>query len=538
MGLFGPTIIKEFEDREPGYYFQVLLTRPKDNKIPVNPTRMWETEKEAVNDLPYIVPKLVERDPKEKDSLIIRDASILTKYIYIAKVEKPSRIDIGYGKIDDIEQDTLQRCLTRNNIMFKVKLQNSLISASRNKVLNIAYIDMKDSLKNTEFTKKCVKFVFKEDGHSYDRFVSGLDDSLYVASYDAHIGIPNPRRNVPMLDKFYSELHDAVNAANNEILRMGFKLELTGDWDRGIIVLESLSSSIGESNIIYEEPSTLKIDGKPVDDEGEEDDNTNYAIENEPEEDTQEEPPTENPAPEEGQEEPPADEPVNEEEPAEDDAPTDYRIPDNAGEDDPTEDEGGEDPAPEGDEGGDENPPAEGGDDPTPEGDEEPTEGEDDAPTDYRVNTADAEDGEGGDEQPATDAGDTEEQPAEGEETEEGEDPEAKTQEDEIFSDMSPEQRRIQDEELKDNYIKLYNTIGDLIGRLNQIAVNNATREPIGFVQSQLNDLKQYVFKYLTEVYSTKTYIENNINYQQYLVILSNINNLLIQLNVKSTDID
>ena len=503
---------------------------------------MWETEKEAVEDLPYIIPRLIERDPKEKDALIVRDASILTKYIYIAKVEKPNRMDSSYAKIDEIEQDTLQRCLTRNNIMFKVKLQNNLVSASRNKVVKLAIMDMKDSLKNTEFTKRCVKYIFKDDGYSYDRFISGLDDSLGLAYYDAHLGIPNPRRNVPMLDKFYSELHDAVNAANNDILRMGFKLELSGDWDRGVVVLNSLASSIGESNIIYEEPSTLKIDGKPADEDGEEDDNTNYAIEDEPEEEAPEEAPAE-PA---QQEEPPVEE-EQPEEPAEDepeDAPaTDYRIPDNAGEEEPPAEEGeeapAEEPAPEGE--GDDAPPtdyrvdtadAEGGEEPAPEeGEETPAEGEDggedDGPTDYRVNTADAEEG-----------GDEEAQPTADDETEDGQEDQVKTQEDEIFANMTPEQRKVQDEELKENYIRLYNTIGDLISRLNQLSVDNTSREPISFVQNQLNDMKEYVYKYLSDVYSTKTYIENNINYQQYLVILSNINNLLTQLSVKSSDID
>ncbi len=532
MGLFGPsiTIVKEFEDKEPGYYFQVLLSRPKENKIQVNPTRMWETEKEAINDLPYIIPKLVVRDPKEPDSLIIRDASILTKYIYIAKIEKPNRIDMQYAKIDDIEQDTVQRCLNKNNIMFKVKLQNNLVTANRNKVVNTAIIDLKDSLKDTEFTKKCVKYTIKTDSE-YERFISGLIDSVIIASYNAFLGIPNPRRNVELLEKFYGELHDAVNTANSETLRMGYRLNLSGEWDRGNIILESLSSAFGESNIIYEDPSTLRIDGQPADEDGEDDDNTNYAIADEPEE--EEETPAEEPA----NEEPPAEETPQEdetpEEPA-DDAPTDYKIPDDAGgeEDAPAEEEPAEgegEAAPEGEEGGDT--PAEG-----EPADEEPAEGEDDGPTDYKIDT-DNPDAEGdGDEAPADDNTDA----GEGAADDEGDNPdnEIKTQEDEIFSDMSPEQRRIQDEELKENYIKLYNTIGDLIGRLNQITVDNESREPIAFVVNQLTDMKQFVFKYLSEVYSTKTYIENNINYQQYLVILSNINELLLKLNIKSSDID
>lgn len=541
MGLFGPTIIREFEDKEPGYYFQVFLTRPKESKVRVNPIRMWETEKEALMDLPFIIPKFIERDSRDPDSFCITDASILVKTIFICKIEKPTKMGVEYAKIEDIEQDSLQRYLNKNNIMFKVKLQNSLVGASRNKIINIAILDIRDSLKNTEFTRKCVDYTFKNDGISYERFVTGYIDSIILANYDAYIGIPNPRRNVELLDKFYSELHDAVNSANSDILKMGFKINLLGAWDRGSLVLEPLSVSIGESNIIYEDPSNLKIDGQSVDDEGEDDDNTDYSIQDEPsEEDTQIEDGEPNPnEPEEGEtaEEQPAegDEPAEGEE---DDSATDYRIPDNADEepedDTETQETEGEEP--------EQNEPEEGEttDDQPAEGDE-PVEGEeDDAATDYRVNTDDAE-GSGEDDGNISDdnqdSGDTSEDGSDNNEGQSEED-EAKAQEDEIFSNMSPEQRRIQDEELKENYVKLYNTIGDLIGRLEQIGTNNSTREPLTFAQNQLIDLKYFVFKYLSEVYSTKTYIENNINYQQYLAILSNINNLLTQLTTKSVDID
>lgn len=532
MGLFGKSLIIEFEGREPGYYFQVFVTRPKENRVPVTVTRMWETEKDALKDLSFIVPTLIMKDPSDPDNLIFKDSTILNKNIYIAKIEKPDRVDNRYAKIEDIEYDTIKRYLDRNGIMYRVKLKNTQIVTSRSRIVQIAIMDIKNSLKDTEFTKKCIRYNFKEDDISYDRFTSGISDSLTLANYSTYSGIPNPKNNTKMLDVFYSELHDAINEANRDINRFGYKLELSGGWDMGIIYIESISSIFDESQMIYEDPTNLKIDGQPADDENtEEDDNTNYSIQSEPDEeettDQPEEPPQEDPEPD--QEEDP--EPVEDDNPegtTEDEETADYRIPDTAEDDteeettqddnvDTAEDQGGEESATDDGE----------------EGNVDTTE-DDEESTDYRVNAGSDE------EKPSEDNSTEGEATDDNVETgdEETSEDENKETEDEIFSDMNPEQRRIQDEELKENYIRLYNTIGDLINRLDQVSVNNFTREPMDFVQKQLIDMKDFVFKYLSEVYSTKTYIENNINYQQYLVILSNINNLLVQLNTKSSDIE
>ena len=534
------TTLREFEDSEFGYYFQVFLTRPTSNKTNVS-SKMWETEKDALSDLPDLVPSLVQRDPKEKDALIIKDSNMLNKFIYVGKIKKPSRMDEPYVKIEDIEKDTLMNYLSKNGIMFKLKIKDGFLSSNRGRVLNIALMDMKDNLKNSEYAKKCVKYTFKDDNYGYERFISKLEDRIIFAEYSAYRGIPNPKNNIDKLDKLFNELRTAIHNTNSDIIGMGFKLSMSDSWENGVIYLETISS-IREATVIYEEPGDIKINGQPAEDE-EDGDQANYRIEDEPEEDNAAE---DNTNDDNNTEETADDATENQETEettddnaaeGEEDDQADYRIPDNAEdapEDDNQNDEGGEEDTQETPDEGE-------------EGDTQETPEEDDnegGEADYRVDTTgDEETGEdnnadntGGDDNADNTGGDdnVEETDDNGQE---GQD-DVKSKENEMLSNLDPEQRRIQDSELKKNYINLYNTIGDIILRLNKISTSSSNKSPMYFIQNQLNDLKEYVYNYLSNVYSTKTYIENNINYEQYLVILSNINNLLIQLNVKSTDTD
>lgn len=524
------TTLREFEDSEFGYYFQVFLTRPTSNKTNVS-SKMWETEKDALSDLPDLVPSLVQRDPKEKDALIIKDSNMLNKFIYVGKIKKPNRMDEPYVKIEDIEKDTLMNYLSKNGIMFKLKIKDGFLNSNRGRVLNIALMDMKDNLKNSEYAKKCVKYTFKDDNYGYERFISKLEDRILFAEYSAYRGIPNPKNNIDKLDKFFNELRTAIHNTNTDVIGMGFRLSMSEGWDSGLIYLETISS-LRETTVIYEEPGDIKINGQPAEDE-EDGDQANYKIEDEPEEDNITKDDTNNNTEEtaddatENQETEEENTDDNTAEGEEDDQ-ADYRIPDDA-EDAPEDDNQNE----ESKEGDTQDTPEENGEEET-----QGTPNEDDneeGEADYRVDTT-------GDEETTED--DNVDETGEDDNVDETDDNgqeeqnNAKSKENEMLSNLEPEQRRIQDSELKENYIKLYNTIGDIILRLNKVSTSSSNKSPMYFIQNQLNDLKEYVYNYLSNVYSTKTYIENNINYEQYLVILSNINSLLIQLNVKSTDTD
>lgn len=293
----------------------------------------------------------------------------------------------------------------------------------------------------------------------------------------------------------------------------------------------------------------LSINGQKV--ESEEDPaDTNY----EDDEGTTpaETPPAEAPA----AEEPPATEPAAEPAPEGDAAPAtdeppaegeeetpDYDIPDDAEPASEPAPEGGEDATPDyseegnADEGGEE-PPAEGdtGDNETPNYDEEGDDaGGGEATPDYE--------GGGDDETPNYDDND-------GEVSSDGEDAETsdgtigdeggeegasgsqlmndlKSMEDEIFADLSPEQKDIRDNELKQRYIDLYSVIDDAERRINNIIKSEATAEILEFITRKMNELKNLIHHNLTKVYDTRTYTENEAALQECIAMMNVICQML-----------
>lgn len=182
-------------------------------------------------------------------------------------------------------------------------------------------------------------------------------------------------------------------------------------------------------------------------------------------------------------------------------------------------------------------------DDAEPEGgDTTPAGGGDDAGEDY---TQDAEGGgdiEGGD-----DTGEDYTQDTGGNDTSEGdgndessEDPSSekinsslKDKEDELFADLSDEQKAIRDSELKGCFAELYNSVNEIIERINNVHKTEYTLDVFEFISGKLNELKSLIHYYLTVTFDTKSYIENQISYQECLAILNTINEML--KNVKKS---
>ena len=102
--------------------------------------------------------------------------------------------------------------------------------------------------------------------------------------------------------------------------------------------------------------------------------------------------------------------------------------------------------------------------------------------------------------------------------------------EEEIFKDLTQDQIDIKHQELKTNFGKIYDTTSSLIDRLNDIPTNDTYMASINFVSNQLADLRQMVTDYMNNVYSTKSYMENSINYNKFLMTLKGINDILEEI--------
>lgn len=103
--------------------------------------------------------------------------------------------------------------------------------------------------------------------------------------------------------------------------------------------------------------------------------------------------------------------------------------------------------------------------------------------------------------------------------------------ENELFKDLTPDQVDLKHKELKKNFGELYDSIANIVDRVNEIPNNDAFTTAIGFVSNQLSDLKQMVADYMNDVYSTKSYMENAMNYNKFLATLNGIKDILEEIN-------
>ena len=102
--------------------------------------------------------------------------------------------------------------------------------------------------------------------------------------------------------------------------------------------------------------------------------------------------------------------------------------------------------------------------------------------------------------------------------------------EDELFSSLTPEQIAIKNHELKENFTDLYSIIGSTLVRINDIAKTNDNINILKFITEKLIELREMIDFNITTAYQTRTYIENNIIYQQCIATLNAISQIIDQI--------
>lgn len=106
----------------------------------------------------------------------------------------------------------------------------------------------------------------------------------------------------------------------------------------------------------------------------------------------------------------------------------------------------------------------------------------------------------------------------------------------ELFDKMTPEQKKIKIETLKQNYIDLFNRCDTILDTLTEAnPEDESTSKIFVFIQNTLSEMKENIHDYLTKTFDTKGYIENDAQFKQYLVIIDSIDKLLENL-VKTDD--
>lgn len=99
--------------------------------------------------------------------------------------------------------------------------------------------------------------------------------------------------------------------------------------------------------------------------------------------------------------------------------------------------------------------------------------------------------------------------------------------EEELFSSLTPEQIAIKNHELKNQFIELYSIIGSTLVRINDISKTNENINVLKFITEKLLELREMIDFNITTAYQTRTYIENNIIYQQCIATLNAIGDII-----------
>ena len=107
----------------------------------------------------------------------------------------------------------------------------------------------------------------------------------------------------------------------------------------------------------------------------------------------------------------------------------------------------------------------------------------------------------------------------------------ARGMEQELFQDLTPDQIDLKHKELKNKYLELYNSTSNIVDRINELPTSDTTVASITFVAKKLAELRKMIADYMNDVYSTKSYMENAINYNRFLAALSGINKILDKIN-------
>lgn len=134
--------------------------------------------------------------------------------------------------------------------------------------------------------------------------------------------------------------------------------------------------------------------------------------------------------------------------------------------------------------------------------------------------------GEGGDDSSADSTGSSGDSTNEDEEVDEN-----KKAEEEIFGDLTHDQLDIKHKELKNQYLNLYDMTTEIIDRISSIAISEDITFVIDYISTTLSNLRDMVVDYINDVYKTKSYTENLINYNRFLATLSGINKILEEIN-------
>jgi hypothetical protein len=97
----------------------------------------------------------------------------------------------------------------------------------------------------------------------------------------------------------------------------------------------------------------------------------------------------------------------------------------------------------------------------------------------------------------------------------------------EIFDSLTPEEQAVKIKELKRLYKELYTSVSDLADRIDDTRVDEDNIDAMDKINSDIFTLKSSIRDYFTNTFETKSYIENDIKFSQFLYYLNSIRDVV-----------
>ena len=104
-----------------------------------------------------------------------------------------------------------------------------------------------------------------------------------------------------------------------------------------------------------------------------------------------------------------------------------------------------------------------------------------------------------------------------------------------IYSILSPVEKEEKRKKQKDLFSNIYEDADDIIEKISLIVKTDENTEVLSNLIKSLSDIKEYVADYIVNVFDSKTYAENDIVYNKFLVCFKAAENILKELE-KNTD--
>lgn len=110
-------------------------------------------------------------------------------------------------------------------------------------------------------------------------------------------------------------------------------------------------------------------------------------------------------------------------------------------------------------------------------------------------------------------------------------DSELKQTEDQIYDTLTDDQKKIRVLQLKLGFKDLYQEADAVLNAINGIDKNEDNMETIRRLINVLNNVKQYILDYVSTVFDSNTYLDNNAVYVKYINVFRTIRKTIDELN-------